>query len=117
MNENNEQYRGAPVHPLAVILVLVLDYAWTLVEGGATLTGVGLIAEPVLILVLAIVAFIGVLLTQKSVAHDTFGAATAKAFVLAVVAAVPFPVMSTAVGSILLAWAGLSTLKLHRTGG
>jgi hypothetical protein len=103
-----------PYHPLAAILVIVLDYLWTPVEIGFKVSGIGLIAVPLLIGILAVIALIGVFLVQKFVAYDPVGTAIAKAFVMAVLAAVPFPVMSTVIGGALLAWAGVSRFVAPR---
>ncbi len=110
MASNDERYTGAPVHPLSAILTIVLDYLWTPEEAGAAITIVGLAAEPFLIMTVAAAAFVGVLLVQKFIAHDSLGKSAAKAFVMGVIAGVPFPVTSTAAGGVLLTWAGISYL-------
>lgn len=106
-----QPYRGAFIHPLSALLVIVLDYLWTPIEGGAVMTGVGIVAVPLLITVIAALAATGVLLIQRFTAHDGWGTAFSKAFIMAVLAAIPFPIMSTVVGGVLLAWAGISALS------
>lgn len=105
-----EKYRGAPVHPLGAIIVLCLDYFWTLGEVGTGATGVGIGLIPFLVIILGIIAFVGVFGIQKFVARDGILSSLSKAFAMAIIAAVPFPVASTAVGGILLSWAGLSAV-------
>ncbi len=109
-------YTGAPLHPLAAIVVIVLDLLWTPEEAGAAISIIGLTAEPFLILSVAFVAFAAVLAIQRFIARDSWGISTAKALAMAVVAGVPFSVMGTPVGGVLLAWAGASFLgeKLGR---
>ena len=111
---SDEKYRGAPVHPLSAILTILLDYIWTLEEVSADITIVGIALEPFLIVTLAAAAFIGVFLVQKFIAHDSTGSAAAKAFVMAVIAGVPFPVTSTVFGGALLTWAGVSFVRDKR---
>jgi hypothetical protein len=105
---SDEKYRGAPVHPLSAILTIILDYIWTLEEVSADITIVGIALEPFLIVSIALIDFIGVFLVQKFIAHDSTGASAAKAFFMAIIAGVPFPVTSTVFGGVLLTWAGAS---------
>jgi hypothetical protein len=111
---HEEKYQGAPVHPLSAILTILLDYIWTLGEVSADITVVGIALEPFLIVTLALIDFIGVFLVQKFIAHDSTGSAAAKAFVMAVIAGVPFPVTSTVFGGALLTWAGVSFISGKR---
>ena len=108
MADHKAQYTGAPIHPISAILVIVLDYVWTIPEEGALLSVIGLVTVPFLIAILAGICFIGVFLVQRYTANDRVGSALAKAFVMSIVAAVPFPVTGTIVGGVLLGWAGLS---------
>lgn len=50
-------------------------------------------------------------LVQKFIARDSIGESVAKAFVMAVVACVPFPVAGTAFGALLLGTAGINLLR------
>lgn len=106
-----ERYEGAPIHPLGTILVMALDYLWVAPEAGATLTGIGIVTLPAFMASIAVISFIGVFLIQKFTAQDSWGSSFAKAFVMAVIAAVPYFVASTVVGTPLLAWAGISAIS------
>jgi hypothetical protein len=99
-----------PVHLLSTIVTLVLDYMWAVPEFGILALRSSRITAPVMIilmLALGVICFFAVFLVQYFVAHDTFGPAFAKAFVMSVVAAVPYPVISTVIGIVLLGWAGV----------
>lgn len=111
MATRKTRYTGAIIHPLSAILVIVLDIVWTVPEGGAASSVIGLVTVPVLIAILAAICFIGVFLVQKFTANDSTGSAAAKAFVMSIIAAIPFPVSGTAVGSLLLLWAGVSAVQ------
>jgi hypothetical protein len=56
---------------------------------------------------LGMLSFIIVLLIQRFVAGDGWGAAVAKGMAMGVVAGVPYPVVGPVVGSPLLAWSGI----------
>ena len=111
MADQKSSYTGAPIHPISAILVIVLDYAWTIPEEGAILSVVGLVTVPFLIAILGAICFVGVFLVQRFTANDTVGSALAKAFAMSVVAAIPFPVMGTVVGGALLGWATISAVQ------
>ena len=111
MANHKSQYTGAPIHPISAMLVIVLDYLWTIPEEGAVLSGVALVSTPFLIAIIASICFVGVFLVQRFTANDTVGSSLAKAFVMSVVAAVPLPITGTIVGVPLLAWAGVSALQ------
>jgi hypothetical protein len=91
----------APVHPLAALATIVLDNLFLLPE----------LAGPQMWLVtVPLIGGIGLLATtmvQHYLAKDSWGEAVAKGLVMGIVAGVPVSVTGTAVGGILLAWAGL----------
>src|SRR5579871_5020221 len=84
------KYTGAPLHPVAAIVVIGLDLLWTPEEAGAAFTIVGLAAEPILIMTIAAIAFAAVAMIQRYMARDSWGISIAKALAMAVVAGVPF---------------------------
>jgi len=113
MQENQSVATGGPpIHYLAALLTLIMDWIWGTAEGGATLTGVGILAVPLLMLATGGTAFMGTLLIQKFVAADGWGKSFTKAFVMGIIAGLPFMVAGTAVGGVLLGWAGLSGLGI-----
>lgn len=93
-----------PVHPLSALATMMLDAVWGVVD----FTG---FAIPLMSLVTGALCFASVLAVQRAVAKDSWGAAFARALVLAVLAGVPFMVMGTAAGAVLLGWAGLRGLS------
>lgn len=90
----------APIHPLAALVTIVLDNIFGWFE----------ILDPMAILftsfVVGGVGFITTLFVQRYLARDEWGPSVAKGLVMGVLAGVPFPVTGTAVGAILLGWAG-----------
>jgi hypothetical protein len=91
----------APIHPLAALATIVLDNLFTLPE----------IAGPeVWIITIPLVGGLGLLATtlvQRYLAKDSWGESIAKGVVMGIIAGVPISVTGTAVGGVLLAWAGL----------
>jgi hypothetical protein len=90
----------APIHPLAALVTIVLDNIFGWFE----------IIDPLAILftsfVVGGVGFITTLFVQRYLAKDEWGPSAAKGLVMGVLAGVPFQVTGTAVGAILLGWAG-----------
>jgi hypothetical protein len=91
----------APIHPLAALATIVLDNLFTLPE----------IAGPeVWIFSVPIIGGLSLITTtmlQHYLAKDGWGESFAKGLVMGIVAGVPISITGTAVGGILLAWAGL----------
>ncbi len=113
MNEE-QQKRGIPhppVHFFSAMAIIALDMIWGGFEGGAVASILGILALPFLSMMIFGIAFLTVAFTQYYVARDGLGASIAKGLVLGILAAVPFPIMGTAVGVPLLAWSGLKQLE------
>lgn len=89
----------ALIHPLAAVVLVVVDSLWTLADWAAVLW---LVTIP---LSFVAVAF-PTLLVQKLLNRDSLPRALAVATFLGVLAAVPTPVMGTAAGAFVLALAG-----------
>ena len=91
----------APIHPLAALVTIVLDNLFALPE----------IAGPELwIITIPLVGgagFVATTLVQRYLAKDSWGESIAKGLVMGIIAGVPISVPGTAVGGVLLAWAGL----------
>ncbi len=117
MQQPQTQSSGPPIHYLAAMLTVILDWLWGMPEIAGGATGVGIIALPFLMLSIGAVAFTGVTLIQRFMGSDGWGAALAKGVVMGVVAGVPFMVTGTAVGGVLLGWAGLGALRRMLGGG
>ena len=104
----------SPVHPLALMAVLGLDWLWGVVEIGGSFTGAGLVAILPMCLAIGALAALCVGTIQIWVAGETWGAALAKAFVLGLLAALPFQIATTAIGAPLLLWSGIRHLRQAR---
>jgi hypothetical protein len=97
----------APIHPLAALATIVLDNVFGVVE----------MVDPIALLFtslgVGVVGTVTTMLVQHYLSKDNWGASVAKGLVMGIIAGVPFQVSGTAVGAILLGWAGLSQwLKL-----
>ena len=97
---NRSPIPASPVHPLAALATILLDNVFGAVE----------IVDPLLILLtgltVGVVNTVTVTLVQRYLAKDDWGPSVAKGLVMGVIAGVPFSVSGTAVGGLLLAWAG-----------
>ena len=89
---------------MSALATIALDAVWSIGD----LTG---FLIPVISAITGILCFMAVLGIQKSVAKDDWASAFPKALVMAILAGVPFPVLGTATGAMLLGWAGLSSLS------
>ena len=91
----------APIHPLAALATIVLDnvFGWIDLVPGAIL-GTSLLVGGL--------GFLSTLFAQHYLAKDEWGPSLAKGLVMGIIAGVPFQVTGTAVGAILLGWAGAS---------
>jgi len=101
----------APVHPLSSLVTVAIDQVWGVGEMGATSTGVGITALPVLILTSAGFCFLVVGLIQRYVDGDAWRQALTKALAMGVLAGVPYQFVGTAAGAVLLGWAGIHTAE------
>ncbi len=92
---------AAPVHPLAALTTLVLDNVFGVIE----------MADPLLLLFTGLgvgaICAVTVSFVQRYLAKEEWGPSIAKGLVMGVIAGVPFQVSGTAVGGLLLAWAGM----------
>ena len=94
---------GAPIHPLAAILLIFIDNLWNLADWA-------IIDWIVTIPLSFITVFVPTLLIQKLLKKDRWGRALGFALLLGIVAAVPTSLTGTPVGIALLAWTGISKL-------
>ncbi len=97
-----------PVHPLSSFVTIVLDWLWTVLEVPATIT---IAAVLPIIAASGISCFVSVLLIQRYVARDGWMASIAKGLVMGITAGVPYPVVGTAFGGVLLGWAGIHGIE------
>ncbi len=99
---------GAPndqplIHPLSALLLIVIDALWTLPDMAA-------FAWIVTIPACFLAVFLPTFFIQKFMKKDKAGKAIGVAAALGVLAAVPTPIMGTAVGAIALGLSGLRSL-------
>ncbi len=94
---------GPPIHPLAALLLVVVDNLWLLPE---FLVIDWIITIPLCFLTMLIPA----LLIQKFIKKQGFGTALGYSLLLAVIAAVPTSLLGTPLGAAMLAWFGISRL-------
>lgn len=101
-----------PVHPLSAFVTIVIDWLWFMVEAPATLSVVGIVALMPIMLGSIVLCFMSVLLVQRFISRDDWGASIAKGVVMGIAAGVPYPVIGTFFGSVLLVWAGVHKLEV-----
>jgi hypothetical protein len=94
---------GPPIHPLAAVLLLLVDNLWNLAEWAV-------IDWFITIPMSFVMVFVPVFLIQKLLKKDRFGRALGFALLLGIIAAVPTSLTGTPVGLALLAWTGVSKL-------
>ena len=101
--KSGEPVAGPPIHPLAAVLLLVVDNLWNLAEWA--------VVDWIITIPLSfIMVFVPVFLIQKLLKKDRVGRAFGFALLLGVIAAVPTSLTGTPVGLALLAWTGISKL-------
>ena len=98
-----EPRRGAPVHPLAALLLLFVDNLWNLADW----TVIDWIFSIPLSFVMV---FVPALFIQKGLMKNRWARAFGLAALLGLIAAVPTSLTGTPIGLALLAWTGLSRL-------
>lgn len=92
------------IHPLSAALLIAVDGLWTLADWAVLAWGVTI---PLSFLAVCIPTY----LIQKHVNGDQRGRSLAVGAFLGVLAAVPTPITGTVVGGIVLAMAGLRSLR------
>jgi hypothetical protein len=94
---------GPPVHPLAAVLLLLVDNLWNLADWT-------IIDWVVSIPLSFVMVFFPTLIIQRRLMKDRWLRAFGFAALLGVIAAVPTSVTGTPVGLAILAWTGISKL-------
>ncbi len=102
-SEHTHRAEGPPIHALSALVLAAVDSLWAIFEWAPPLW---LIAIPLCFIAVFVPSF----LIQRYLKQDGTGRAAAFATLLAVLAAIPLPVMGTAAGLSLLAWTGLGKL-------
>lgn len=90
----------APIHALSALTTIVLDNVFGWVE----------IVNPLSLLLtclgVGMLGFLSTLFVQHYLSRDSWGESLAKGVVMGVLSGVPYQVTGTAVGALLLGWAG-----------
>jgi hypothetical protein len=100
--ERHRSIPPAPIHPLAALTTIVLDNVFGVFE---LLDPLALIFTS---LTVGVLGTASTAMIQHYLSKDEWGPALAKGLVMGIIAGVPFQVTGTAVGAILLGWAGAS---------
>ncbi len=77
------------LHPASLIAFILLDLAWSGIEGAFDLTGIGLLLTPIFSILIFAICFPSVILIQRYASYDPWPAALAKGLTLGLLAALP----------------------------
>ena len=99
-----EQRAKSLIHPLAALLLMVIDALWTMADWAV-------MAWIFTIPLSFFAVFLPTFFIQKHMNSDSVGKATAISAFLGILAAVPTPIMGTTVGAIALGLSGLRSLR------
>ncbi|MFO7604452.1 MAG: hypothetical protein R6X06_11655 [Gammaproteobacteria bacterium] len=100
-----------PIGVLAALVTIVLDLLWGTLELGETASVAGLPLVVVTMLAAGISCWLAVTLAQHYIENDAWGSAISKGLIMGIIAGVPYSVVGTAVGVVLLGWAGIHGLS------
>jgi hypothetical protein len=95
------------VHPVSALLLMAVDALWSIPDMAAF---AWIITIPLCFLTVSVPTF----LIQRFLAKSTVMRSTGTALILGILAAIPTPIMGTAVGAVLLTIAGLRSLGGNR---
>ena len=107
---NSQKSQGipdAPIHPLGALATIILDWLWAGIELPVTMSIAFLPTLLPLSIALGLLCFSAVVLTQRFVSKDEWGASVAKGLVMGIAAGVPYPVIGTMIGTPLILWSGI----------
>jgi hypothetical protein len=94
-----------PIHYVGCVLTIIFDWLWFLVELTESFSIERLSAIFTIIVGAFITCFIAVTLIQRFMAHDGWKNSITKGLVMGIAAGVPYPVVGTFVGVVLIATA------------
>ena len=97
-----------PIHYAGCVLMIILDWAWFLVELTQSFSMESLPRILGIIAGVFITCFLAVVGVQRYTAHDSWKSSLLKGFIMGLAASVPYPVVGTFVGVVLLA-----TARIH----
>ncbi len=91
------------VHASGCIFIIVLDWLWFLVELAGPFASRGFWASVLIVVALFIMGMVPVMLIQRIMADDEWTTSFVKGALLGIALCIPYPVVGTFVGVILLA--------------
>jgi hypothetical protein len=91
-------------HPLSAIVLIALD---TLFSAPEVIVPFSI---PLIMVLAFISCMISVTFTQHYMAQENWGESLAKGFALGILAGVPYPILGTGAGIVILTWSGLKSL-------
>jgi len=109
---NDTAIPDPPIHPLSAFVTIVIDGLWGVLEIGETISIAALPALLPTMVAAALTGLIAVSLVQHFVAHENWGPSIAKGFVMGITAGVPYAVVGTILGGVLLGWAGIQGVEI-----
>lgn len=109
--ERKDRFPAPPIHPLAALATITLDYFFAVFE----------VLDPLMLLFISggigLLGFAATTLVQHYLDGDDWGPSVAKGLVMGIFAGVPYAVGGTIIGTPLLIWAGLHQwVKLPASG-
>ncbi len=105
--DKNTIIPSVPIHPLASLLFVVLDNLWLILELETTLTIAAIPALIPMMLAIGLTCGFAVVLIERFISKEEWGASIAKGLAIGIITGVPYAVMGTAAGALLLGWAGM----------
>lgn len=110
-SEIQTRIRKPPLHPFTALAVIAIDGLSTLVEFGATVTVLGVVLVPVLVVASGLVSFLAVALIERYVAHRSWDTAALAGLVMGLLTALPYLFAGGLAGAVVLGWAGIFELQ------
>jgi hypothetical protein len=92
-----------PVHASGCIFIIALDWLWFLVELTGQFFSRGFWVSAAMVAAVFVTGFVPVMLIQRLMSHDQWGRSLLKGALMGIALCIPYPVVGTFVGVILLA--------------
>jgi len=92
-----------PVHAAACVYIIVVDWLWFMVELAGPFASRGFWASAALVAAVFVSGFVPVMLIQGLMTQDEWGKSFVKGALMGIALCIPYPVVGTFVGVILLA--------------
>jgi hypothetical protein len=92
-----------PIHASACIYIIALDWLWFMVELAGPFASRGFWASVAIVTAVFVTGFVPVMLIQRLMTQDEWGKSFVKGALMGIALCIPYPVVGTFVGVILLA--------------